>query len=583
MRQDMRSKPDNSGSSILAGVAAERCSEAEELLRQNKPLEALMALDQALQADRDCTLAIIGITMIAERLPVLNYSKQLDRLILHCLQSPHGNPEALTNPAGRLLQLKHELPDSQSRSENVVLTESGLEHLRKDALLIAYLIATINHNLALEGLLRSVRTEIWRRHTQGSPGREWQLITAAIAVQAHNNEYIWEISDSEVDWLNITAERLERLAGENFAETGATLFLVFAMYRDPWKLAKLRECLRDHSADRWSPAFRFAVDRTIKKRARQIELEPSIPRLSATEHPASGRVRQMYEANPYPRWLHVTPAVRQLDASEMLIARYPHLGPLAKSEGPLQVLMPGIGTGRIAIWAAQRYHDVQITAVDLCVQSLAYGKYMAEHYGISNIDFLQCDLLALEGQYDRIECIGVIHHLENPEAGFERLVSCLKQGGVLQIMVYAEANRKDITRLRAQLDLFHMDASFDEIPRIRGRIIRGDGDLGAFSGLAQRPDFYSTSGFRDLILHVQESTFTLSRLRRMVEAAQVRFIGFEFAAGQLMGMFGKSEAEECYRKAFPNERTLSSLPNWEKIEASHPSLFGSYVFWCQKL
>jgi len=564
-----------------ADVAAQRCSEADDLLRQNKPVEALKALDQALEADRDCARAIIGITMIAERLTVTKYSKHFDRLILHCLQSPHGNPEALTNPAGHLLQLKYGLPDSQSRLTDFVRNESGLEGLRKDGLLITYLVTTINRNLTIESLLQSVRTEIWRRFTQGRLSGEWQGLTAALAVQAHNNEYIWEISESESDWLDSTAEQLERLEGE-ITEATATLFLVFAMYRDPWELPKLRQRLRERSADRWSPALRFAVDRTIGKRARQIQLEPSIPRLSAAENPTSGPVRQMYEANPYPRWLHVTPAVRQVDASDRLIAQYPHLGPLPKSEGPMQILMPGIGTGRLAVWAAQRYHHVQITAVDLSIQSLAYGKYMAESYGISNIDFRQGDLLALEGQYERIECIGVLHHLENPEAGFERLVSCLKQGGVIQIMLYAEAARRDIWRLRTRLGLSHTNMSFDEIRRIRARILRDDGDLAAFNGLARRPDFHSTSGFRDLILHVQESTFTLSRLRRMIEAANVRFIGFEFASSQVMSMFGESEAEQRYRKAYPEERTLSSLSNWEAIEASHPNLFGNYTFWCQR-
>lgn len=566
----------------LPGAAAERCSEADDLLRRNKPLEALKALEQALEADGECARAIIGITLIAERLIVTKYSKHFDRLILRCLQSPHGNPEALTNPAGHLLQLKYGLPESKSRLANFIRTESALADLRKDTLLITYLASTINRNLALEDFFQSVRTEIWRRFTQGCLRGRWQFLAAALAVQAHNNEYIWDISQSEIDWLDFAAERLEQSEGENIAETTATLFLVFAMYRDPWELPKLRERLRERSADRWSPALRFAVERVIEKRARQIQLEPSIPRLGAAEYPASSPVRQMYEANPYPRWLHVTPAVRQVNASERLIAQYPHLGPLPKSEGPLQILMPGIGTGRLAVWAAQRYHHVQITAFDLSLQSLAYGKYMAGQYGIGNIDFLQGDLLALDGQYERIECIGVLHHLANPEAGFERLVSCLKPGGVIQIMLYAEASRRDIWRLRTQLGLAHANMSFDEIRRIRARIIRDDGDLAAFNGLAKRPDFHSTSGFRDLILHVQESTFTLSRLRRMVEAANVRFIGFEFASSQVMSMFGESEAQQRYRKAFPNERTLSSLVNWEAIEASHPDLFGNYTFWCQR-
>ena len=68
----------------------------------------------------------------------------------------------------------------------------------------------------------------------------------------------------------------------------------------------------------------------------------------------------------------------------------------------------------------------------------------------------------------------------------------------------------------------------------------------------------------------------------MVDAANVRFVGFEFPTSKVMGMFGEGEAEQHYRKAFPNERTLSSLPNWETIEAKHPNLFGNYTFWCQK-
>jgi lipopolysaccharide biosynthesis regulator YciM len=50
--------------STQADIAAKRCSQAHELLRLNKPMEALTVLEQALEADRDCALAIIGIIMI---------------------------------------------------------------------------------------------------------------------------------------------------------------------------------------------------------------------------------------------------------------------------------------------------------------------------------------------------------------------------------------------------------------------------------------------------------------------------------------------------------------------------------------
>ena len=148
--------------SMQAGVAAKLCSKADDLLRQNKPLDALAAFDQALKADRNYPRAIIGTTLVVERLAITRYSQHLDRLILHCLQSPHGNSEALTNPAGQLLQLKYGLPDNEFQTENVVLAESELERVCKDVLLITYLVATINRNLPLESLLKSFRTGIRR-------------------------------------------------------------------------------------------------------------------------------------------------------------------------------------------------------------------------------------------------------------------------------------------------------------------------------------------------------------------------------------------------------------------------------------
>ena len=88
---------------------------------------------------------------------------------------------------------------------------------------------------------------------------------------------------------------------------------------------------------------------------------------------------------------------------------------------------------------------------------------MAERYSINNVIFAQGDVLFLEGQYDRIECTGVLHHLKDPEAGFRRLAACLKPGGVIQVMVYAEGNREDIYRLRSKLESIDHETTADEI------------------------------------------------------------------------------------------------------------------------
>ena len=122
----------------------------------------------------------------------------------------------------------------------------------------------------------------------------------------------------------------------------------------------------------------------------------------------------------------------------------------------------------------------------------------------------------------------------------------------------------------------------DEIRQVRARIVRGDGDLAEFVGLARRPDFHTASGFRDLILHVQESPFTIARVRKMVESTELKFIGFEFTTGRIMQMFAEGEAQRRYRETYSGDVTLSNLANWEKLERNHENLFPNYFFWCQK-
>ena len=100
--------------------------------------------------------------------------------------------------------------------------------------------------------------------------------------------------------------------------------------------------------------------------------------------------------------------------------------------------------------------------------------------------------------------------------------------------------------------------------------------------MTNRPDFYSTSAFHDLLLDVQEVSFTLARVRRMVERAGAAFLGFEFTTGRVMEMTQEGQAQRLYRQTYPGEETLSDLSNWESLEAEHTRLFNNYFFWCQK-
>ncbi|MCP4307775.1 MAG: hypothetical protein GY788_23460 [bacterium] len=112
---------------FLDGLAADACAQAENLFRQNKPLEALDAFDRALDAVEDYQPAIRGATIIAERLRFTKHSMRLERLLKRCMLSPLGSPDALTAPVGRLLQLKYGLAAESAWSADASVPDAGLE------------------------------------------------------------------------------------------------------------------------------------------------------------------------------------------------------------------------------------------------------------------------------------------------------------------------------------------------------------------------------------------------------------------------------------------------------------------------
>ena len=73
-------------------------------------------------------------------------------------------------------------------------------------------------------------------------------------------------------------------------------------------------------------------------------------------------------------------------------------------------------------------------AVDLSLASLAYAQRKSNELSFTNIDYLQADILHLHQmgkEFDIIESAGVLHHMDEPMAGWRVLVDLLKPGGLM--------------------------------------------------------------------------------------------------------------------------------------------------------
>ena len=82
-----------------------------------------------------------------------------------------------------------------------------------------------------------------------------------------------------------------------------------------------------------------------------------------------------------------------------------------------RVLVAGGGTGHALIYLAEQlqYFGARVTYIDLSNASMRVAKRRAQNRQLTNIDWYQGSLLDLPqmnlGQFDYINCTGVLHHL----------------------------------------------------------------------------------------------------------------------------------------------------------------------------
>jgi SAM-dependent methyltransferase len=291
----------------------------------------------------------------------------------------------------------------------------------------------------------------------------------------------------------------------------------------------------------------YPVDETIKV-------------LSAPEAGVSSEVVAQYQVNPYPRW-----------TSCNVITSSPQ-----QAASTHRHLIAGCGTGYGACMTAQMYPAAEIIAIDISLPSLSYAKRKANALKHHNINFYQADILNLErldGEFDVIECSGVLHHMEDPIEGWKCLLEKLAANGRMHIGLYSEIARADVVAAREFIAAGGYAADHAGIATGRAAILAlPEGH--AARGVLDRRDFYSASGCRDLIFHVQEHRFTIVQLSDALAALGLCFDGFSLEDPKIAA---------AYRRIYPDDPKMQNLENWAVFEVQNPDAFrGMYQFWCSR-
>ena len=238
------------------------------------------------------------------------------------------------------------------------------------------------------------------------------------------------------------------------------------------------------------------------------------------------------------------------------------------------ILIAGCGTGQHSIGTASKIKNAKVLAVDLSLSSLAYAKRKTEELGFQNIDYMQADILdlgKLDRKFDIIESSGVLHHLDEPMAGWRSLTDCLELGGLMKIGLYSELARQHIVRMREEINQSGIGSSDVAMRSFRSNVINSSEEH--HKRIRSSINFYSLSELRDLLFHVQEHRFTIPQLKDCLSELDLKFCGFEADVIVRDFKLTNTGVDDPY-----------NLDKWHSYEEANPNTFiAMYQFWCQKV
>ena len=426
----------------------------------------------------------------------------------------------------------------------------------------------------LERMLRETRRALMLEVVTAGAMRGDRLpLIAAVAMQCALNQYIHDSDAQEEEIVEGFLQLQTALTSGDQPSVGLLgAVLVPAMYM-PVEEMPIADKLTALPLDDWPDTVRPLIKSTLLDRYVEKELAADMPSLSPVVDEVSQLVKAQYEVHPYPRWISVSHKA-PVGYRDDFQARLPGVEPPAFLDEPgLDVLVAGCGTGRQPISVSKSFRDIRITAVDLSNMSLAYAARMASELGVGNITFVQGDLLdlpRLDTRFGVIYCSGVLHHMDDPVAGWTVLRETARPGGVMNIGLYSERARVAITRAREIIADSGIGDDPASIRKFRRDVFSGRyGD--ALESLTAMGDFYSLSGCRDLIFNVQEHRYTLPEIDRIRGDLGLEVLGFDSL---------KPAVRNAYARAYPDDPLMTDLANWDALEEKHPGLFlNMYNIW----
>ncbi|MCC5663532.1 class I SAM-dependent methyltransferase [Nostoc sp. CHAB 5784] len=200
----------------------------------------------------------------------------------------------------------------------------------------------------------------------------------------------------------------------------------------------------------------------------------------------------------------------------------------------IRILDAGCGTGVSTEYLVHLNPQASVVGIDLSTGALAVAKERCQRSGATRVEFHHLSLFDVEqlpGEFDLINCVGVLHHTSDPIRGIQALAKKLAPGGLMHIFVYGELGRWEIQLMQKAIALLQGDKKgdyrdgvhvgrqiFASLPE-NNRIVKSDKQRWSLEN-------HKDENFADMYVHPQEIDYNIETLFELIDASGLEFIGF---------------------------------------------------------
>jgi ubiquinone/menaquinone biosynthesis C-methylase UbiE len=243
--------------------------------------------------------------------------------------------------------------------------------------------------------------------------------------------------------------------------------------------------------------------------------------MAANENPS---VKRQYDRFPYPERDPADERTRLVSTwldDLRMVNHHCFRGARSFADG-FRVLVAGGGTGDGTVFLAEQLRTLNAEVVHLDVSRTAMdiARERAKQRGLTNVSFVEASLLDAPrlglGQFDYINCCGVLHHLPEPPRGLDALLAVLATEGALGMLVYAQYGRTGVYQMQSLLRLLCAEADADErkldIARATLAALPATNWFLRGEDLHQDHRAGGDAGLYDLLLHPQDRAYTVPEI-----------------------------------------------------------------------